>query len=67
MGLSQSDLAEAIQTSPAQIDAYEYGVVRIEAVNLIRLSEALGVRLSYFFQGCLNTLTRKRSASHRTL
>jgi transcriptional regulator with XRE-family HTH domain len=51
MGLSTSDLAEAIQTSTVQIDTYEQGEARIGAAVLIRLSEILGVRLSYFFQG----------------
>jgi|SRR5271165_2750802 len=52
MGLSQADLAAEIEIRPAQIDAYEQGEARIAADNLIRLSEVLGVRLSYFFQEC---------------
>jgi len=49
--MSRSDLAESIQASPSQIDAYEQGEVRIKTPKLIQLSETLGVRLSYFYQG----------------
>ena len=51
MGLTQGSLAEAIQISPAQVDAIEKGEVRIEANKLIQASEILQVRLGYFFDG----------------
>jgi transcriptional regulator with XRE-family HTH domain len=48
-GLSQEELAEKLQIHPDDVSAYEKGEKRISAVRLLHMSEALGVRPTYFF------------------
>jgi transcriptional regulator with XRE-family HTH domain len=50
-GLSQTDLANKIGVTFQQVQKYEKGVNRIGAGRLQRISEALDVPISYFFDG----------------
>jgi len=49
-GLSQSELAERIGISFQQIQKYEKGSSRISVMRLKQIAEALGVRLTSFFE-----------------
>lgn len=51
LGLSQSDVAEALGVTFQQVQKYERGATRISASRLHILSEALEVPVSYFFAG----------------
>ena len=49
-GLSQSELAERIGISFQQIQKYEKGSSRISVMRLRQIAEALGVKLTSFFE-----------------
>lgn len=49
-GLSQIGLAERVGVSFQQIQKYEKGVARITAFRLMQISEALGIRITDFFE-----------------
>lgn len=50
-GWSVEELAEKVGIPPEWLRAYENGAQRPAADELIRLHEALGVPLSYFYEG----------------
>ncbi len=49
LGMSQSALGEALELSWQQVQKYEHGVSRIGASRLWRLTQVLGVPVSFFF------------------
>jgi len=49
LGLSEAELAKALGIDLVQLDAYEHATARVPSEHLIRLSEILGVPVSYFF------------------
>jgi transcriptional regulator with XRE-family HTH domain len=51
LGLTQSQVADALGVRFQQIQKYESGLNRIAAARLWALSKALGVPLTYFFDG----------------
>lgn len=51
VGISQSTLGEALGVSFQQIQKYETGANRVSASVLWRISQVLGVELSYLFDG----------------
>jgi len=51
LGLTQTDLAERCGVSPQQCHKYETGASSLRAPRLIDFGAALGVPLSYFFNG----------------
>jgi transcriptional regulator with XRE-family HTH domain len=51
MGLTQGQLAQLVGVRFQQIQKYEAGANRISAARLWRLSQALDVPASYFFDG----------------
>jgi transcriptional regulator with XRE-family HTH domain len=60
-GLSQTELADAASISFQQVQKYEKGANRVGAGRLMQFSEALGVPLSYFFEGA-PTVGKKQPA-----
>jgi len=50
-GVSAMTLAEAIDSTQQQISRYENGNNKLSATQLYRISEALGISISWFFQG----------------
>ena len=50
MGLSQTELADAIGVKFQQVQKYESGANRVAASRLWEISEALDVPVTYFFQ-----------------
>ncbi|TVR79764.1 MAG: XRE family transcriptional regulator [Rhodospirillales bacterium] len=55
--ISQTKLGHAIGVTFQQIQKYESGTNRVGASNLYRIARALGVDVSFFFEG-LNAETR---------
>ena len=51
MGLTQAAVGEACGLTFQQVHKYETGLMMIPASRLWRLSGALGVPVSYFFEG----------------
>jgi len=52
--LSQGKLGESIGVTFQQVQKYENGINRISASNLYKIAMALGVDVSYFFEGMEN-------------
>lgn len=50
-GLTQEQLAEALEVSYQQIQKYETGANRISAGRLFELAHKLGVEVGFFFEG----------------
>jgi transcriptional regulator with XRE-family HTH domain len=51
MGLTQQQMAELIGVTYQQAHKYERGINRISAGRLYTIGQALGVPVSYFFEG----------------
>ena len=51
IGLSQSELGEKLGVSFQQVQKYEKGVNRVGASRLQQIAEALGVDLTFFYEG----------------
>ncbi|HSO42119.1 MAG TPA: helix-turn-helix transcriptional regulator [Rhodospirillales bacterium] len=51
MRVSQTKLGQAIGVTFQQIQKYESGTNRVGASNLFKISQSLGVDVSFFFQG----------------
>lgn len=51
LGLSQTDLGRALGVTFQQVQKYEKGHNRIGASRLFEISQALGVPVSYFYEG----------------
>ncbi len=51
VGLTQQQLAEKVGVKFQQIQKYETGANRVSASRLWDISEALSVKVAYFFQG----------------
>jgi transcriptional regulator with XRE-family HTH domain len=49
LGLTQDDLANAIGVGTDTIEDYERGNQRVPSEHIIKLSQYLGVPVSYFF------------------
>lgn len=49
LGLSVDSLASALSVEADRLEAYERAAERVPSDHLVRLSEILGVPLSYFF------------------
>lgn len=51
LGLTQQQMAELIGVTYQQAHKYEKGINRIAAGRLFTIAQALGVEVSYFFEG----------------
>ena len=51
LGVDRATLAQSAGCSDRDIRLIEEGVARADADLLVRLAQALGVKLSYFFEG----------------
>lgn len=51
VGMTQQQLAEKVGIKFQQIQKYETGMNRVSASRLWDISEALGVKISFFFDG----------------
>src|SRR5512134_2619725 len=52
--ISQTKLGQAIGVTFQQIQKYESGTNRVGASNLFKIAKALGVDVSFFFEGASN-------------
>lgn len=57
VGMTQQQLADKVGIKFQQIQKYETGMNRISASRLWDISDALGVPISYFFEGMDNAAT----------
>jgi transcriptional regulator with XRE-family HTH domain len=51
LGLTQEQLAEALDVSYQQIQKYETGANRVSAGRMLEIARKLGVDVRYFFEG----------------
>jgi transcriptional regulator with XRE-family HTH domain len=51
LGLTQHQMAELIGVTYQQAHKYEKGINRVAAGRLYKIAQALGVEVSYFFEG----------------
>jgi transcriptional regulator with XRE-family HTH domain len=51
LGLTQQQMAELIGVTFQQAHKYEKGINRVAAGRLYRIAQALGVEVSYFYEG----------------
>jgi transcriptional regulator with XRE-family HTH domain len=51
LGLTQEQLAEALDVSYQQIQKYETGTNRVSAGRMLEIARKLGVDVRYFFEG----------------
>jgi transcriptional regulator with XRE-family HTH domain len=58
LGLTQQQLAELIGVTYQQAHKYEKGMNRVAAGRLYKIAQALGVEISYFFEGLQTTADR---------
>ncbi len=57
LGLTQQQMAELIGVTYQQAHKYEKGINRIAAGRLYTIAQALGVEVSYFFEGMVDETT----------
>jgi len=60
LGISQPKLGAALGVTFQQVYKYEKAVTRISAARLYGLSKALGVPITFFFEGIEETETKGR-------
>ena len=60
LGMSQTELGAAVDLTFQQIQKYERGINRVSASTMEKLAGALGVSITYFFDG---PPARQRSGS----
>jgi len=67
LGLTQQQMAELIGVTYQQAHKYEKGINRIAAGRLFTIAQALGVDVSYFFEGMDSDRTFKPTPQQRML
>jgi transcriptional regulator with XRE-family HTH domain len=67
LGLTQQQMAELIGVAYQQAYKYEKGINRVSAGRLYTMARALGVQVSYFFEGLLDEGRPPPSGSQRLL
>jgi transcriptional regulator with XRE-family HTH domain len=67
LGLTQQQMAELIGITPQQTHKYEKGINRIAASRLYSIAQALGVQVSYFYEGLQAAGAVMPSAQQRML
>lgn len=67
LGLTQQQMAELIGVTYQQAHKYEKGINRIAAGRLFTIAQALGVDVSYFFEGMDGDRTFKPTPQQRML
>ena len=67
LGLTQQQIAELIGVTYQQAHKYEKGINRVAAGRLYRIAQALGVEISYFFDGLQSADRAVRSPQQQML
>src|SRR4051812_48005709 len=65
--LSQTDLADRIGVTFQQVQKYEKGVNRIGAGRLQRISEALDIPITFFFDGTMGATSRNTTSGSESV
>ena len=65
--LSQTKLGKAIGVTFQQVQKYENGTNRIGASNLYKVAKALGVEVTYFYEGVEEGAARRARSPRRGL
>jgi len=63
--MSQTKLGQVVDVTFQQIQKYENGTNRIGASNLYKIAHAMGVEVSFFYEGMPESAFRNK-AGHRT-
>lgn len=64
LGMSQTELGNMIGVRFQQVQKYEAGINRVSASRLWTIADALGVDISYFFEGIDNARTERRAGKN---
>jgi transcriptional regulator with XRE-family HTH domain len=67
LGLAQQQMAELIGVTYQQVHKYETGLSRMSAGRLYQIAQAMGVKISYFFEGVARGCAAEPNAQHRLL
>lgn len=67
LGLTQQQMAELIRVTYQQAHKYEKGINRVAAGRLYNIAQALGVDVSYFFEGIDDEKAFKPNPQQRML
>jgi len=67
LGLTQQQMAELIGVTYQQAHKYEKGINRVSAGRLYTIARALGVQVSYFYEGVFNEGASAPSPNQRML
>jgi transcriptional regulator with XRE-family HTH domain len=67
LGLTQQQMAELIGVTYQQAHKYEKGINRVAAGRLYNIAQALGVEVSYFFEGLGNENAFRATPQQRML
>jgi transcriptional regulator with XRE-family HTH domain len=67
LGLTQQQMAELIGVTYQQAHKYEKGINRVAAGRLYNIAQALGVDVSYFFEGLHSEKAFKATTQQRML
>ncbi len=67
LGLTQQQMAELIGVTYQQAHKYEKGINRVAAGRLYHIAQALGVDVSYFFEGLNSDKAFKATPQQRML
>ena len=67
LGVAQQQMGELIGVTYQQVHKYETGLSRISASRLYQIAQALGVEISYFFEGLARGCAAEPNAQHRLL
>ncbi|WP_281320808.1 helix-turn-helix transcriptional regulator [Iodidimonas sp. MBR-22] len=59
LGMSQEKLAQALDLTFQQVQKYERGLNRIGSSNLYKISQVLGVSISFFFEDMSEDLSER--------
>jgi transcriptional regulator with XRE-family HTH domain len=67
LGVAQEQMAELIGVTYQQVQKYETGLNRTSASRLYQIAQALGVEISYFFEGLARGCAAEPNAQQRLL
>jgi transcriptional regulator with XRE-family HTH domain len=67
LGLSQTNLGDAVDITFQQVQKYEKGTNRVSASRIQQLAKVLSVPVSFFFEGAPEAVTNGRKLSENSL
>lgn len=67
LGLSQTNLGDAVGITFQQVQKYEKGTNRVSASRIQQLAKVLNVPVSFFFEGAPEAVTNGRKSAENSL